>query len=105
MGKMQRVGSGIADGGWRLNRYTVYCGRRSCRKCPHGPYWYAQRRMGHHKVRQYVGKTLEAWVEKRRGRVGEKVLRELENERALARGAAIVAGAGAEGSGEDGSSL
>jgi len=101
MAKMIRVGKTIHDGGWALNRFMVPCGRRACRKCPHGPYWYAQRWFGRKHAWRYVGKSLVDWVKGRGGRVGEEVQRELEREKALARGAEVVSGAGAEGSVRD----
>ena len=41
---------------------AVSCGKPTCTKCPHGPYWYriVQTRFG--TVRKYVGKVLPASV-------------------------------------------
>lgn len=34
----------------------VRCGKPGCRRCPHGPYWYAYRREGGKVRKRYVGK-------------------------------------------------
>jgi len=81
MAKREVVGESLHDRGWTLMRMRVPCGRKTCRKCPHGPYWYAQRRMGRHVVEQYVGKTLEKWVKRRGARVGAEVLAEWKREK------------------------
>lgn len=37
----------------------VYCGKDACKKCPHGPYWYAVIPTGYGKPAvRYVGKNL-----------------------------------------------
>ena len=36
----------------------VRCGRESCTRCPHGPYWYAYWRENGRSRSQYVGKDL-----------------------------------------------
>lgn len=36
----------------------VKCGRKGCKKCPHGPYWYAYHREGGKLKKRYVGKDL-----------------------------------------------
>jgi len=41
----------------------VKCGRKSCRKCPHGPYWYAYSRRGAFLKKMYVGKVLNDSVQ------------------------------------------
>jgi len=36
----------------------VKCGKAGCKKCPHGPYWYAYWREGKRLRKRYVGKSL-----------------------------------------------
>ena len=36
----------------------VKCGKATCGKCPHGPYWYAYSRKGAFLKKTYVGKWL-----------------------------------------------
>jgi hypothetical protein len=38
----------------------VRCGRPSCTRCPHGPYWYAYWREGRRLRSRYIGKDLPA---------------------------------------------
>jgi hypothetical protein len=38
----------------------VRCGRESCTRCPHGPYWYAYWREGGRLRSRYIGKQLPA---------------------------------------------
>ncbi len=40
----------------RLRQQWVRCGKESCTKCPHGPYWYAFWREGGRRHSRYVGK-------------------------------------------------
>jgi hypothetical protein len=44
----------------------VRCGKESCTRCPHGPYWYAYWREDGRRRSRYVGK-LEAANEPVRG--------------------------------------
>lgn len=37
---------------------TVRCGKKNCRTCPHGPYWYGYQRTKGKMVSFYVGKEL-----------------------------------------------
>jgi hypothetical protein len=37
---------------------SVRCGRESCTRCPHGPYWYAYWREGGKLRSRYIGKQL-----------------------------------------------
>lgn len=39
---------------------SVRCGKPSCTRCPHGPYWYAYWREGGKVRTRYVGKALPA---------------------------------------------
>jgi len=41
-----------------FRREYVRCGKPGCRKCPHGPYWYAYWREGKKTRKRYLGKTL-----------------------------------------------
>lgn len=45
-------------GGWTYRQEYVKCGKRSCKKCPHGPYWYAYRQVKGKLQKRYVGKWL-----------------------------------------------
>ena len=40
----------------RLRQQWVRCGKESCTKCPHGPYWYAFWREDGRRRSRYVGK-------------------------------------------------
>lgn len=42
----------------RYRQEHVRCGKPRCRRCPHGPYWYAYYREGGRTRRQYVGRYL-----------------------------------------------
>lgn len=42
-----------------LRRQWVRCGKESCTRCPHGPYWYAYWREGGRRRSRYVGKLEE----------------------------------------------
>jgi len=55
----------IRDGRFEFVQDLVPCGRTNCRKCPHGPYWYARAWEGKRVREIYVGKSLAAWTEKR----------------------------------------
>lgn len=50
-----------------LRQQWVRCGKEACRRCPHGPYWYAYWREGGKRRSRYVGKLDEEEV----NRVGE----------------------------------
>jgi hypothetical protein len=39
-----------------LRRQMVRCGKESCTRCPHGPYWYAYWREDGRRRSRYVGK-------------------------------------------------
>jgi hypothetical protein len=39
-----------------LRRQWVRCGKESCTRCPHGPYWYAYWREDGRRRSRYVGK-------------------------------------------------
>lgn len=38
----------------------VKCGKATCRRCPHGPYWYAYWQEGIKTRKRYIGKQLPA---------------------------------------------
>lgn len=42
-----------------LRRQSVRCGKDSCTRCPHGPYWYAYWREGGRRRSRYVGKLVD----------------------------------------------
>lgn len=46
----------------RLRQQWVRCGKDSCTKCPHGPYWYAFWREEGRRRSRYVGKLEEEGV-------------------------------------------
>ncbi len=35
-----------------------FCGRKGCRYCPHGPYWFVVRRTNGKRIDKYIGKVL-----------------------------------------------
>ena len=43
----------------KLRRQMVKCGKDSCTRCPHGPYWYAYWWEGGKRRSRYVGKLDE----------------------------------------------
>lgn len=47
-----------------LRRQWVRCGKESCTRCPHGPYWYAYWREGGRRRSRYVGKLEEEPVKR-----------------------------------------
>ncbi len=50
--------AGPARGKVTYRQERVRCGRASCTKCPHGPYWYAYWRENGRLRSRYVGKQL-----------------------------------------------
>lgn len=44
-------------GGWTYTLQYRRCRTKGCRGCPHGPYWFAYRRVGSRVVSKYVGKV------------------------------------------------
>lgn len=51
---------GLSEGPSRVTyrQERVRCGKESCTRCPHGPYWYAYWREGGRVRSRYVGKDL-----------------------------------------------
>lgn len=45
--------------GWTLRFQKVKCSKPNCSRCPHGPYWYAYRRVNGKLISQYIGKKLD----------------------------------------------
>ncbi|MDQ1401805.1 MAG: hypothetical protein QOG03_121 [Actinomycetota bacterium] len=43
-----------------FRQQAVKCGKPTCTRCPHGPYWYAYWREGDRVRSRYIGKTLPA---------------------------------------------
>ena len=43
-----------------VRRQWVRCGKKGCRSCPHGPYWYAYWREGGRLRSRYIGKERPA---------------------------------------------
>ncbi len=56
--RLERQGVSLAAGdpGVKLRRQWVRCGKASCRRCPHGPYWYAYWTEDGKRRSRYVGK-------------------------------------------------
>lgn len=52
---------GFRLAGIHYRREYIRCGRK-CRRCPHGPYWYAYDRRGAFLRKRYVGKELPSEV-------------------------------------------
>jgi hypothetical protein len=42
-----------------LRRQAVKCGKQSCTRCPHGPYWYAYWTEDGRRRSRYIGRLLE----------------------------------------------
>ena len=42
-----------------FRQQAVRCGKPTCTRCPHGPYWYACWREGDRVRTRYIGRTLE----------------------------------------------
>lgn len=63
---VSRQGTDLEPGGGDVGRRgkvtfrqeMVRCGRASCTRCPHGPYWYAYWREGGRVRSRYIGKQL-----------------------------------------------
>ena len=49
---------GDATGAVTYRRESVKCGKEGCRKCPHGPYWYAYYREEGRLRSRYIGRDL-----------------------------------------------
>lgn len=49
---------GSSRGKVTFRQERVRCGRKSCTRCPHGPYWYAYWRENGRLRSRYVGKEL-----------------------------------------------
>ena len=50
--------TGEAPGAVTYRRESVRCGKPGCKKCPHGPYWYAYYREGGRLKSRYIGRDL-----------------------------------------------
>jgi hypothetical protein len=50
------IGFGSAAPDVKLRKHDVRCGKPSCSKCPHGPYWYAYWWEDGKRHSRYVGK-------------------------------------------------
>ena len=61
-GRLESLGgpSFADDGGPTVSfrQQRVRCGKPTCGRCPHGPYWYAVWREGAKVRTRYIGKTL-----------------------------------------------
>jgi len=53
------VDFGAAGPEVRLRRQLIRCGKETCTRCPHGPYWYAYWREDGRRRSRYVGKLKE----------------------------------------------
>lgn len=47
--------------GWSLVQELVKCGKKTCKTCPHGPYWYRYREERGRVRKVYIGKLLGSW--------------------------------------------
>lgn len=57
--RLERHGVALPDGTLPrvgLRRQWVRCGKASCSRCPHGPYWYAYWREDGRRRSRYLGK-------------------------------------------------
>ena len=58
--RLERAGLPLtAEPNVSLRRREVRCGKASCTRCPHGPYWYAYWTEGGRRRSRYVGKLLD----------------------------------------------
>ena len=56
-------GSDKPGGRTTFRQEMVRCGKKSCTRCPHGPYWYAYWREGGRVRSRYLGRTLPGETE------------------------------------------
>ena len=54
---IETAGAPPTDAAPAYRQQMVRCGKKSCTRCPHGPYWYAFWREGGRTRSRYVGKT------------------------------------------------
>jgi hypothetical protein len=64
-GRLQHFDGPQFDDGGRQPKVSfrqqhVRCGKPTCNRCPHGPYWYAYWREGDKVRSRYIGKTAPA---------------------------------------------
>lgn len=57
-GREFEAGPTRARGKVTFRQEMVRCGRATCTRCPHGPYWYAYWREGGRLRSRYIGKEL-----------------------------------------------
>jgi hypothetical protein len=57
-GERAPVPTGRGPGRVTYRQELVRCGRPTCTRCPHGPYWYAYWREAGRRRSRYVGKEL-----------------------------------------------
>jgi hypothetical protein len=57
---------GFCLAGIHYRQELVKCGKSACKRCPHGPYWYAYHYLKIFMKKTYVGKELPPEVAKRR---------------------------------------
>ena len=50
--------AGDEGGSVTYRQESVRCGKQGCKKCPHGPYWYAYYREGGRLRSRYIGREL-----------------------------------------------
>jgi hypothetical protein len=54
----EQMDAGEAPAKVTYRQERVRCGKQSCTRCPHGPYWYAYWREGGRLRSRYIGKQL-----------------------------------------------
>ena len=57
--RLEKSGVSLANGvdrGFRLREQMIRCGKPSCGRCPHGPYWYAYWREDGRRRSRYIGR-------------------------------------------------
>lgn len=52
------VHTGRDLGSFSYLQVPVWCKKKECKSCPHGPYWYARYREGSRVKAIYIGRTL-----------------------------------------------
>lgn len=55
-------------GNMHYRQEMIRCGKLLCKRCPHGPYWYAYDYLRIFMKKRYVGKKLPPAVEAERAR-------------------------------------
>jgi hypothetical protein len=47
-----------------FEREWTFCHKKTCKRCPHGPYWYGYKRERGRLKKRYIGKKLPEHIER-----------------------------------------